>query len=78
MTWGNDMDYRIQTGSKMIVAQIKDEMDQETNSDYQYLEVEYCDAGAGPYFRIKTEGWAISNLQELEAMLNDMMGRFLG
>ena len=71
------MKYQIQTGSKIIVSQIKDEMDNETPSDYQYLEIELNDAGAGPYFALKTDRWAIDSVDEIYDLIGDVAKRLI-
>lgn len=50
-------------------SQEKDTCDGESGTDSQYLIVEQEDGGAGPFWIIRTDRWAISDLSEVVDLL---------
>lgn len=52
---------------KMLFSQNADSCSED---DYQSLEVEVRDGGAGKYFVIKTDSWAFDSVEELIEILN--------
>lgn len=51
------------------------QMDDQDRDEYQELEVSTDDNGAGMYYVIKTERWAIDRIDELVSVLKDFEKR---
>jgi len=47
----------------------------ENSNGYQFLKITTEDAGAGTYFVIETQRWAVDNLEDLTVLLKDAMLR---
>lgn len=45
------------------------------DGEIQDIEIKTNDAGGGKYFVIKTERWAVDNVNELKLLLNDFTKR---
>jgi predicted nuclease of restriction endonuclease-like (RecB) superfamily len=51
------------------------QQDDVNQNDYQYAEIEAVDCGAGFYFVIKTERWAVDSEKDLIDLFNDFKKR---
>ena len=61
--------------NKIVVTYAQEQDDcSEVNID-QFLEITLEDAGAGPYFVIKTDRWAIDNIDDATNLLIDFNKR---